>query len=188
MKTRMVGLAVLSFVTITGAGEPVTTEPAPPTASEGAAVAPKTPAVSELESAARRVGVTAEELKRLRQLGFTDAEVLTQTQTGQRTARQIITECEVIADAARAVGELNARVAKLPARDQAGERDRGLRSALARIRRERRTTRDELRRILAGTSLLNEEELRRALGPGFFRTDDLLRVFFNADDDRRATK
>jgi hypothetical protein len=134
------------------------------------------PAAAAVDEAARRFGVTVDELKQLRQLGFADSEIAAQLSDGKRTARQIITERAVIDDLARALAQVNARVYKLSVSEQNTERERAMKAALARTRRDHHASRDDLRRILAGTSLLTPEETRHLLGPGLFDTDTIRRV------------
>jgi hypothetical protein len=51
-----------------------------------------------------------------------------------------------------------------------------MKETLSRVRRERKASRDELRKILANTSYFTPDELSRALGPGLPKADDLRRV------------
>jgi hypothetical protein len=143
-------------------------------------------AAAAVEAAARRFGVTVSELKRLRQLGFADSEIAAQLQDGKRTARQIIAERAIIDDLAKALADANARVYKLPASEQDAQRERAMKAALAKVRRDHHAGRDDLRRILAGTSLLTQEETKRLLGPSLFDTDTIRRVgatLFGDDQD-----
>jgi hypothetical protein len=187
MKTWMVALGALWLASAgavtTTAGEP----PNAPTNNNDKAKDAK-PRKASVEEAAKAIGVSADELKRLRELGFVDSEIVTQLRDHKRTARQIITEREVVSDVAKAFAEVNARVYQMPEKEQAAERERSLRAALAKVRRDHRTSKEELRRILAGTSFFTPEEMNRVLGAGFFAADELRRVFFSADDEKRSAK
>jgi hypothetical protein len=186
MKTRMVGPAVLWLAgAVVAAEPPKAADPAAP-APAGAATrvsptshatdtsAVKPPRRVPLETAAEDLGVTAPELKRLRALGFADSEVAALTQVQKRTPREMITEREVLNDVGKGLDEANARVYQMPPKQAATERDRALRAVIAKVRRDHHASREELRRILSGTSYLTADELKRFLGgPGLFGIDDL---------------
>lgn len=169
MKTRMVVLGVIWLTSVAAAGEPVLTP----------SNKPKVAKLVQIETAAKQLGVSTIELTRLRELGFADSEISNQINDNKHTAHQLITEREVVNDLAKEIVEIDARVFRLPDSEQPAERDRALKSALAKIRRDHRASKDELRRILANTSFFTPEELRRALGPAMFRADDIKRVFFD---------
>ena len=75
-------------------------------------------------------------------------KILDQTSGKKRTARQVITEREVINDLVKVVADVNVRVSQLPAKQQPTEREALLKDALAKVRRDHRTSREEMRRIL----------------------------------------
>jgi hypothetical protein len=177
MMARMVvlGLGVLGASASALAGEPPETTAAAAATSPRAADS-KPAAPPSAEDVAKRLGVSVPELKRLRQLGFADSEIATQVIENKRTARQVITEREVINELAGSLAQVNVRVYKLSASEQSAERERAMKAALNKVRRERKTTREELRRIVAGTSLFTPEEVKRYLGIGLFDTDNLRRV------------
>ena len=81
----------------------------------------------------------------------------------KRTARQLIIEREVVDDLAKALVEVNKRVYGMPPEKQETERDKGMRDAVNRVRREHRASREEIRQILAKTSFLRDEELSRVV-------------------------
>ena len=176
----MVARTVVLSVSLLGAAAPANaaeppdvTAPAPAASASAAAKPPEAPSA---EDVAKRLGVSVPELKRLRQLGFADSEIATQVIDNKRTARQVITEREVINELARSLADVNVRVYKLSASEQTAEGERAMKAALAKVRRERRASREELRRIVAGTSLFSPEEVKDYLGIGLFDTDNLRRV------------
>jgi hypothetical protein len=184
MKTRMVAPVVLWIAGVGAtavAGEPPGAgADAPkvarvsPTSHATQASAVKPPKRVPIEDVAQQLGVSTAELTRLHQLGFADSEVAALIQTHKRTAREMITEREVLNDVGKALDQANAQVYQLPAKQQTPERDRVLKTSLAKIRRDHRAGREEFRRILAGTSFFNADELKRLLGaPSFFNVDDL---------------
>ena len=177
MKTRMVVLSVILLSSVAVADEPILT------LSDN----PKVLKLVKLENAAKQIGVTTTELTRLRELGFADSEISIQINENKRNARQLITEREVVNELAKELVEIDARVFKLSDSEQLAERERALKMALAKIRRDHRTSKDELRRILANTSFFTPEELRRALGPAMFRADDIKRVFFDKTSETDAS-
>ncbi len=177
MRTRMVvpGVLWLANVVALEAGEPPKTPATDPKPQAAAA---------KLEPDAKKLGLGVAELKRLREFGFTDSEILDQTSGKKRTARQVITEREVINDLVRIVAEVNVRVSRFPAKQQPAEREALLKDALAKVRRDHRTSREEMRRILAGTNFLSSAELDRVLGTSFFGVDGLKSVIFNAEEEK----
>jgi hypothetical protein len=200
MKARMVALGVV-WVAATAAAGAVGTEGEAPRApkadrdlygKKAAAIAEAARrTAAEVEKTSKLLGISPDELKRLHELGFADAEVANLLHTQKRTARQLIIEREVLSDVSRALAEVNARVHQMSAKEQAAERERAMRAALARVRRERRTSKDDLRKILAQTSFFTPDELKRCLGSSFLAgADDLRRVIFNgdSDDEPRAAK
>jgi hypothetical protein len=151
----------------------------------------KPPRAVPIEEAALQVGVTVPELKRLRQLGFSDPEVATLLQASKRSAHDLITEREVLSEIGKAIDEVSARVYQLPVARQTAEREKTIKAALAKVRRDLRTSRDELRRILASTSYLTPDEQRRFLGgPAFFADDLNLRRtgWFNRSNPQEKEK
>jgi hypothetical protein len=179
----MVVLGALCLAGPASAGERAADPKAP-----AADAAPKPQPAPTPPSAAKALGVTEAELKRLHELGFADSEIVVQVNESRRTARQIIQECEVVSDVAYSLAEAAARINLLPKRERAAERDRSMKSIVARARRDHKVSRDDLRRILSATNLFTPDDLRRALGPVLFRTDELRRVFFNTEDDERSPK
>src|SRR4051812_41609505 len=141
MKTRTVVVGVLWLAGAAAAGEKPTTTPA---GGEAARV------VESPEETAKALGVTLAELKQLRAFGYSDSEILHQLTDNKRTARQLITERGVIDTFSKALAEVDARVYQMSASKRNSEREAATRAALAKVRREHRTSRDELRKILAG--------------------------------------
>ena len=154
MRPRMVILGVLLLAGTASAGEPP--KPVKPPLSET-----KAQIEARLDSDAKAFGVTVAELKRLREFGYSDSEIFTQIKDNNRTARQLITEREVVNDLAKVIAEVNKRVYKMPEQKQAKEREKAMKDAVSKIRRERRTSRDEMREILTKTSFLRDDELKR---------------------------
>ena len=159
MKTRMVILGALWLASALAADEPaktITTTPVP---------APETQAqlAAKQEADAKTFGVTVAELKRLRDYGFSDAELMAQIRENKRTARDLINERVVVDELAKALYEVNQRVYQMPEEKQASEREKALKDAVARLRRERRTSREELRQILSKTSFLRDDQLKRVV-------------------------
>lgn len=138
-------------------------------AEEPAAPAPVTPPPPEaraqvearLDADAKSFGVTRGEMKRLREYGYSDSELRTQLVENKRTARQLITEREVVDDLAKALVEVNKRVYNMPPDQQDEEREKGMRDAVNRIRWTRRASREEIRQILTKTSFLRDDEVSR---------------------------
>jgi hypothetical protein len=153
MKTRTVILGGLWLACNLAADEP---PKAPKTEA-------KTKAEAKLESDAKTFGVSVADLKKLREFGFADAEIYGHIQENKRTARQLITEREVVDDLAKALAEVNQRVYRMPEKKQASERERAMKDAIAKIRRERKPSREELREILTKTSFLRDDQLRRVV-------------------------
>jgi hypothetical protein len=147
-----------------------------PTKAPAAKTETATTARLSADEIARQLGVTTAELKQLRKLGFADSEIFTQVVENQRTARQVVLEREIINELAKALAEANVKSYKLSASEQSAQRERSMKAALAKVRRDYQTNREELRRILAGTSLLNPQEMKRCLGIPLFDTDNLRRV------------
>lgn len=178
MKARMALAMLVSVGGMTAAdgGPPQpTTTPAriSPTSHGAANSSVRPPQALSIDEAAARVGVTADELRQLRKLGFSDPEAAALLRNGQRTAQELIAERAVLEDVGKAVAETSARVYKMLPVQAANERDQAMKAALARVRREHRLGRDELREILAGTSYFTADELKRHLGgSGFFGLDD----------------
>ncbi len=154
MRTRMVIFSVLWLGGTVWADEP----PAPVTAPPPE---PKAQVEARMDADAKTFGVTRAEMKRLREYGYSDAELRTQLVENKRTARQLITEREVVDDLAKALVEVNKRVYNMPPDEQDAEREKGMRDAVNRIRRTRRATREEIRQILTKTSFLRDDEVSR---------------------------
>jgi hypothetical protein len=139
---------------------------------------PNKPVGPPVEVVAESIGVTPAELKRLRELGFGDSEVAFQVKEQKRTARQLILEREVLGDVSKALTEVNARVYQMDKDEQTAERERSMKAALAKVRRDHKMTRDELRRVLASTSFFTPDELKRVLGFSLFSgAEELTRAF-----------
>jgi hypothetical protein len=148
----------------------------PKAASASPASGPAGAKAAAAEAFAKQMGITVAELKRLRQLGFADSEIATQLIENKRTAQQVITEREIVNELASALADANVRAYKKSASEQASERERSMRAALAKVRRDRKVSREELRRVLAGTSLVTPKDMRRLLGFPLFDTDNLRRA------------
>lgn len=171
MKTRTVFLGVLWLGGLTSAGEP---------AKEA-----KPSKITSIEADSKALGLSVPDLTRLRQLGFADPEIAYQTAELKRTPRQMITEREVINDMSKAYTDMEERVHKLPYDQRAAERESTIKATLTRVRRDHRTSRDDLRKILANTNFLTADETKRYLGPGLFSVDTLERVTFRPEQDKR---
>lgn len=156
MRPRMVILSALWLAGALGADDP---------AKSPKSTVPETKAqiAARLETDAKTFGVSVAELKKLREFGYADAEIMALTVEQKRTARQLITEREVVDDLAKVIAEVNQRVYKMSESRQASEREKALRDAVTKIRRERRASRDELRQILTKTSFLRDDELKRVV-------------------------
>ncbi len=153
MRPRMFLLGLVLFAGAVRADEPA--KPLPLT--------PETKAEIEarLDASAKTFGVTRAEMKKLRDFGYSDVELTFQLNDNKRTARQLILEREVVDDLAKALVDVNKRVYGMPADQQETERDKGMRDAVNRIRREHRASREEIRQILSKTSFLRDEEISR---------------------------
>ena len=148
---------------------------------------PTAPKSANTEEAAKRVGVTVDELRRLRALGYLDSEVESLVKSGKRVARDMILEREVLNDLSKALDAANAQVFELSGEKKVQERERAIKAALAKAGKDHRAGREDLRKILSGTSYFTPDELKRLLGPpSLFSTDNLRRVgFFGGSDEGR---
>lgn len=153
MRARTVIFGMTLFAGAVGADAPSHTKA--PTSETKAAIEAK------LESDAKVFGVRVAELKRLRQFGYSDAEIHAQITENGRTPRQLIVEREVVNELAKVLADVNQRVYKMPADEQVTEREKAIRDAVTKIRRERRASREELKQILSRTSFLQDNELKR---------------------------
>ena len=154
MRPRMAILCVLWLCGTVVADEPPGPIPAPSPDS-------KAEFEAKMDADAKTFGVSRTELKRLREFGYSDLELKTQLVDNKRTARQLITEREVVDDLAKALVEVNKRVYNLPPEEKDAAREKAMKDAVNRIRWMRRASREEIRQILTKTSFLRDEEVNR---------------------------
>ncbi len=153
MKPWMVGFGVLCL-----AGMLAADEPAKPSAPE-----PKPAAEATVETDVKDLGLSASDLNRLREFGYSDPELVIQIKDNKRTARQLILEHEILEQLSKVIADVSQRVVNQPAEKQAAEREKSLKGAITKIRWERKASKAELREILAKSSFLTEDELKRVV-------------------------